>query len=620
MHDGRWTIAPCPPEEAAALAGALAISETLAAVLIRRGLDDVDEARAFLAGEREPHDPLLLGDTAVAVERIRAAIAAGTRICVHGDYDVDGICATALAVLTLRSLGADVIWHLPSRFEEGYGVSRDTLARLAEDGVGLVLTVDCGITAVDEVAEARALGLEVIVTDHHRPGERLPDCPIVATRPSDYPFPELCGTGVVWKLAEALGAADPKHLDLVALATIADVVPLADENRSLAIAGLRALARTAKPGLRALMRTAHVDPAAVDALAVGFRLAPRINAAGRLCRPDVALELVLTEDKETAGRLAAELESLNRDRQAVEDRILRDAIRTVEEWPEPKRRRRGYVLWSEDWHEGVNGIVASRLVERFGRPVVLIAKSQDGWKGSGRSVSVFDLHGALGACAQHLDRFGGHRAAAGLSLGEERLDAFADAFAAHADSVLSEDDLRPVLRVDAIVPASSLTLGLATELDRLAPFGLGNPDVTLLVPSCEAYDAGAVGEGKHLRFRVRQHGRDAGSAIAFGMGAQLDRLRREARYDVVCRLKENRWNGTVAPQLVVRRLLDAPERYEELRDWLKEEWGRAPAARSPEAARIFHELAVEAGGPKRQLLESDAFRALLEREALPQAA
>jgi single-stranded-DNA-specific exonuclease len=620
MHDGRWTIAPCPPEEAAALAGALGVSETLAAVLIRRRLGAVDEAQAFLAGEREPHDPLLLGDTAVAVERIRAAIDAGKRICVHGDYDVDGICATALAVLTLRSLGAEVGWHLPSRFEEGYGVSSETLARLAEDGVGLVLTVDCGITAVEEVAEARALGLEVIVTDHHRPGAELPDWPIVATRPSEYPFPELCGTGVVWKLAEALGAADPKHLDLVALATIADVVPLADENRSLAIAGLRALARTAKPGLRALMRSAHVDPAAVDASAVGFRLAPRINAAGRLCRPDVALELVLTDDAEAAGRLAAELETLNRDRQAVEDRILRAAIRTVEEWPESKRRRRGYVLWSEDWHEGVNGIVASRLVERFGRPVVLIAKSHDGWKGSGRSVSAFDLHAALGACSEHLDRFGGHRAAAGLSLGEERLESFAEAFGAHADSVLSDDDLRPVLRVDAIVPASALTLGLAAELDRLAPFGLGNPDVTLLVPSCEAYDAGAVGEGKHLRFRVRQHGRDAGSAIAFGMGGQLDRLQRDARYDVVCRLKENRWNGTVAPQLVVRRLLDAPDRYEELREWLKQEWGREPAARSPEAALIFRELAVEAGGPKRQLLESDAFCALLEREALPQAA
>jgi single-stranded-DNA-specific exonuclease len=620
MHDGRWTIRTCPPEAAAALARELGIAEITASVLIRRGLGDVEAARAFLDGEREPHDPLLLGDTAAAVERIRAAIAAGTRICVHGDYDVDGICATALAVLTLRSLGADVEWHLPSRFEEGYGVSRDTLARLAEDGVGLVLTVDCGITAVEEVAEARSLGLDVIVTDHHRPGAELPDCPIVATRPSSYPFPELCGTGVVWKLAEALGAADPTHLDLVALATIADVVPLTDENRSLAIAGLRALARTSKPGLKALMRSAHVDPAAIDASSVGFRLAPRINAAGRLCRPDVALELVLTDDPEVANRLAAELETLNRDRQAVEDRILRAAIRAVEEWPEPKRRRRGYVLWSEDWHEGVNGIVASRLVERFGRPVVLIAKSHDGWKGSGRSVSAFDLHGALGACSAHLERFGGHRAAAGLSIAEEQLEPFADAFAAHADSVLADEDLRPLTVVDAIVPASALTLGLAAELDRLAPFGLGNPDVTLLVPSCEAYDAGAVGEGKHLRFRVRQHGRDAGSAIAFGMGAQLDRLRRESRYDVVCRLKENRWNGTVAPQLVVRRLLDAPERYEELRDWLAGLWKQGEAAWPAEAALIFRELGVEAGGPKRQLLESDAFRALLQREALPRAA
>jgi single-stranded-DNA-specific exonuclease len=620
MHDGRWTIAHCSPAEAAALASELGVSEITASVLLRRGYGRVEDARAFLEGERPPHDPLLLGDTAVAVDRIRAAISAGTRICVHGDYDVDGICATALAVLTLRSLGADVVWHLPSRFEEGYGVSRDTLARLAEDGVGLVLTVDCGITAVEEVAEARALGLEVIVTDHHRPGSELPECPIVATRPSSYPFPELCGTGVAWKLAEALGAADPRHLDLVALATIADVVPLLDENRSLATAGLRALARTGKPGLAALMRSAHVDPAALDATAVAFRLAPRINAAGRLCRPDLALELVLTDDVETATRLAAELETLNRDRQAVEDRILREAVRTVEEWSEPKRRRRGYVLWSEDWHEGVNGIVASRLVERFGRPVVLIARSQDGWKGSGRSVAAFDLHGALGACAEHLERYGGHRAAAGLSISEERLEPFADAFAAHADSVLGEDDLRPVTRVDAIVPASALTLDLAAELDRLAPFGLGNPDVTLLVPSCEAVDAATVGEGKHLRFRVRQHGRDGGSAIAFGLGAQLDRLRRDTRYDVVCRLQENRWNGTVAPQLVVRRLFDAPEGYEDLREWLAGIWRQGKSAWPPEAARIFAELSVSDGGPKRQLLESESFRALLEREALPRAA
>jgi len=618
----------CSADEARELAEALGVSEITAGVLVRRGYADPARAASFLAGEGPPHDPFLLGDMRDAVDRIRAAIGRGARICVHGDYDVDGICATALAVLTLRAAGADVVWHLPSRFEEGYGVSGETMARLAGEGVGLVVTVDCGITAVEEVAEAEALGLEVVVTDHHRPGEALPECPIVATRPSQYPFPELCGTGVVLKLAQALlGLEHPAvahNLDLVALATIADVVPLLDENRSLATAGLRALARTRRPGLQALMRSARVDPATVDAGQVGFRLAPRINAAGRLGRPDVALELILTEDPAEAARLADTLEELNRERQAVEDRILREATKAIEGWPEPRRRRRGYVVWGEDWHQGVIGIVASRLVERFSRPVVLVAGGADGaWKGSGRSITAFDLHGGLGACAEHLERFGGHRAAAGLSIRPERLEAFAEAFAAHADSVLTDEDLRPVTVIDAVVPASALTLDLAQELDRLAPFGLGNPDVTLLAASCEAVEPGTVGDGKHLRFRVRQHGRDAGSAIAFGMGSQLDRFQADGRFDVAFRLKENRWNGTVAPQLVVRRVYDAPPRYEELRDWLAELWRAGEGAWPPEARAVFQELGLEAGvASRRQLLESEAFRALLAEASfeLPRAA
>ena len=628
MHDGRWTLRACSVDEARALTRELGVSDITAGVLVRRGYADPAYAAAFLAGEQPPHDPFLLGDIRDAVERIRAAIQRGARICVHGDYDVDGICATALAVLTLREAGADVVWHLPSRFEEGYGVSGETIARLAEDGIGLVVTVDCGITAVQEVAEAKALGLDVIVTDHHRPAETLPDCPVVATRPSQYPFPELCGTGVVLKLAQALlGVEHPattRHLDLVALATIADVVPLVDENRSLATAGLRALARTRRPGLQALMRTAGVDPAAVDAGQVGFRLAPRINAAGRLGRPDVALELILTEDAAEAAALADRLAELNRERQAVEDHILREATRAIEAWPEQRRKHRGYVVWGEDWHGGVIGIVASRLVERFNRPVVLVAGGGgEAWKGSGRSISAFDLHGALGACAAHLERFGGHRAAAGLSILPERLEAFAEAFAAHADSVLTDEDLRPVTVVDAVVPASALTLDLAQELDRLAPFGLGNPDVTLLVASCEAVEPNVVGEGKHLRFRVRQNGRDAGSAIAFGMGGQLDRVRAEGRFDVVFRLKENRWNGTVAPQLVVRRLFDSPPRYEELRDWLAELWRAGESSWTSEARAVFGELGLDGvGGGRRQLLESEAFRALLAQAdvQLPRAA
>jgi single-stranded-DNA-specific exonuclease len=628
MDKAMWTIAPCRPDQLRTLADELGISATFASVLARRGLTDPAEARVFLEGALPGHDPLSLGDMIGAVERIRAAVAAGTRICVHGDYDADGICATALAVFLLRELGADPAWRLPSRFEEGYGLAAQTISRLADDGVGLVLTVDCGITAVAEVEHAARLGLEVVVTDHHRPGDTFPACPVVAPLKGDYAFTGLCGTAVVWKLAEALlGAGHPfleRHLDVVALATVADVVPLVDESRALALLGLRRLAQTQKHGLRALMRVAGVDPAACDEGAIGFRLAPRINAAGRLGRPEAALALLLTDDANEARQLAEQLEELNRERQAVEDRILRAASAEIESWPEVRRHRRGFVVAGEDWHEGVIGIVAARLVERYGRPVVLIAGTASGgdWKGSGRSGGVFDLHGALAACGEHLERFGGHRAAAGLSIKPENVAAFADAFGAHADAELTDEDLRPRVTIDAIVRGSELGLPLCEELAQLAPFGLGNPGVTLLVDDCELDRLDTVGEGKHLRFRVRQRGRDAGSAIAFGFGSQIDRYRRLGRYDVAFRLQENRWNGTVAPQLVVRRIFDTDERYDELRTWFVAEWARGERAWAPEVRVVFEELGLspEANGTRRSLLESEAFRRLLVEPPLAQAA
>ena len=619
MYEGTWRMTPCPRPEVTALQGALGLSETTASVLVRRGYSDPAQARAFLAADIPEHDPFLLGDMEAACVAIRRAIAEGRSICVHGDYDVDGICATALAVTVLRELGAEVSWHLPSRFEEGYGLSGETLTRLAGGETGLVLTVDCGITAVDEVAHAKSLGLDVVVTDHHRPGDALPDCPVVATRPSEYPFPELCGTGVVYKLAQALGADYlDRRLDLVALATVADVVPLLDENRGLVAAGLKRLAVTSNPGLRALMGAAKVDPATVDAGAIGFRLAPRINAAGRLGHPGTALELLLTEDPKEADRLAAELETLNRDRQAVEDRILREALAQVADWPEAKQRRRGYVLAGEDWHRGVIGIVASRLVERFHRPVVLIAGGEEEWTGSGRSIPAFDLHGALGACANLLGRWGGHRAAAGLSIRPENVEAFADAFAARAAEDLCEDDLAPVVSVDAVVRGTELTLDLSSELERLAPFGLGNPGVTLLAVSCELSELGAVGEGKHLRLAVVADGARSG-AIAFGQGGQLDRFRRPVRYDVAFKLAANHWNGTVSPQLVVKRIFDTPDRFENLRVELVAEWKAGPDAWSEFARAVFTELGVAEGGSWRSLVESETFLAALN-EPLPLAA
>jgi single-stranded-DNA-specific exonuclease len=625
MQQRFWRLrAQCAREDAEALSRELGVSATTASVLVRRGYADVRAAEAFLAAELPGHDPFGLGDMAEACESIRHAVSEGTPICVHGDYDADGICATALAVLVLRELGAEVSWHLPSRFDEGYGVSGQTLTRLAGEGVGLVLTVDCGVTAVAEIANARELGLEVLVTDHHRAGAELPSCPVVGPYRGGHPFGDLCGTGVIWKLGQALLGADSealaRHLDLVAVATVADVVPLVDENRGLIVAGLRQLARTQKPGLRELMRIARVDPAAVDAGAIGFRLAPRLNAAGRLGRPETAFELLLAEDRELAAPLAAQLEELNRDRQAVEERILREATEAIEEWPEARRRRRAYVVAAEGWHEGVIGIVASRLVERYRRPVVLIAGTDGDWKGSGRSIPRFDLHDGLRECSGQLERWGGHAAAAGLSIRPERVDAFAEAFAAVADERLAEDDLRPVTTVDALVHGGDLTLDLCAELARLAPFGLGNPNVTLLLAGCQVVEPATVGEGKHLRFRVRADGQDSGSAIAFRFGPQLDRLRRDAHYDVAFKLEANQWNGTVAPQLNVRQVFDADERYVELREWLKYEWRKRPEQRDSTAAAIFAELALAGAGPKRHLLESDRFVALLAQPDLARAA
>ena len=395
----RWE---CPPYEVAVaerLAAGLGMSRIAGTILARRGFADVEEARRFLAaGER--HDPLELPGAAAAGELILGHVRRGTRIAVFGDYDVDGVCSTAMLVRALRAAGADPLWELPSRFDEGYGLSAAAVERLAARGVGLLVTVDCGITAVEPVAAARAAGLDVVITDHHRPGPELPDCVLVhPALGTGYGCPELCASGVVLKLAEALqslAGGDPRaaeeDLDLAALATVCDLVPLRGENRRIVREGLLALSRTRKPGLRALMAVAGVEPAELSEHHLGFRLGPRINAAGRMRRADAALELMLTEDEARAEEIARELDLLNRDRQEAETRILFAAEAACL----PQASQAAIVVAGEGWHPGVVGIVASRLVERWRRPCVAIALDDGAGRGSGRSIAPYDLHAGLG--------------------------------------------------------------------------------------------------------------------------------------------------------------------------------------------------------------------------------
>jgi single-stranded-DNA-specific exonuclease len=557
----RFDIPECPPHEVARLRSELGVSAPLAQVLVRRGLNDPTTARGFLAAE-EGHCLSSFGGLEEAATLLLRHVRAGTRITIHGDYDVDGVCSTAILLRALRGLGASVDWHLPDR-AEGYGLSRATVERLAARGTGLLITADCGITAVEEVATARALGLDAIVSDHHSPRAdgALPDAPIVHPALGGYPCAELCAAAVAHKLAQAAWLAagrDPAELDgdldLVALATIADVVPLVGENRALARRGLRALSGTPKLGLRALMGVARVDPSRIDERAVGFALAPRLNAAGRLYRADAALELILTEDATRAAKIADELDRANAERRHAEQRIRIEAEAQIGGGDET---RSAYVLSGEGWHPGVIGIVASRLAERHGRPVVLVSLDGPRGRGSGRSIKAFDLLAGLTACAGHLVRYGGHAAAAGLELERSRVERFAAALDAHAADVLVAEDLVPLERVDAIVDGEELSMDLAEELAALAPFGNGNPAVSLMVSDAVVGELRTMGEGRHARFTVSSKGTHS-RAVAFGRGGAIG-VPEGVPALATFTLEVNEWNGVSEPRLVLRHAQPASE-------------------------------------------------------------
>ena len=564
MIPPRWIVtANADPDATRRLAVELRIPEALAAILVQRGLGSPDSAKAFLRPDLERlSDPHRFADMSVALELLARAVREKRPILVHGDYDVDGQCAAAMLTRVLRSAGGTVHTSVPHRIRDGYDFGAASLAEAKRINADLIVTCDCGITAVEAVAAARAAGIDVIVTDHHLPGDELPPAnAVLDPRRADCESEDknLCGTGVAFKLAQALvpvlGLSPnlPLHfLDYVALATIADVVPLIGENRILVRYGLKKLADSRWVGLRALIETAGLGGKPLRGAHVGFILAARLNAVGRIGDANDGLRLLLTENPQEAAALARELETINARRQEMDQLILDEAIEIVEKTLQPTDA--AIVLGAETWHPGVIGIVASRLVERYGRPTFLIGWDEVGefGRGSGRSISGFDLHGALHQVGMHLEKYGGHTMAAGFTIRRDKFDAFRVAFLGVAGELLTPDDLAPSQRVDLELPLASVNEDLERLIRHLEPCGAGNPAPVFGVRNARAVGARRVGTN-HLRFTL-----DDGSAVLPAIGFRwADAVPEDwltNPLDVAFRLERDDWQGRVTIQARVASL------------------------------------------------------------------
>jgi single-stranded-DNA-specific exonuclease len=556
----RWVFPPSPdPARVDRISRELRLPPALCKLLVHRGFGEPAAARDFLrphAGQLHP--PLAMAGMADAVERIVRAIRGGETILVHGDYDVDGICSTAVFVRALGKMGALAVPFVPHRIQDGYDLSEAGIREAVRVGAKLILTGDCGVMAHAAVRRACELGIDVIVTDHHTPASTLPDCVAVVdpNRPDcAYPDKSLAGVGVAWKVccavADAVGYPREKlnaYLDLVAVATVADLAPLTGENRALVRWGLRVLPETPNPGLRALLRTTGLMGREVSAAQVGFVLAPRINAVGRMGEAREGVRLLLTDDEREAEAIAVSLEAENRARQAADVETLRQAMDGLERWFDPDRHW-GIVLAADGWHPGVIGIVASRVVERIHRPTVMIALSgrEDG-KGSARSIPGFHLYEAMRACSEHLTRFGGHRMAAGCSIRPENVDAFRDAFDAYAHGVLRPEQLVPEVRIDLEVELHHADDSLARMLRHAGPFGASNPTPVFATRRVATAGPPKVVGDRHLKLTLAAHGRTM-DAIGFGMAERgtepwLD----GGPLDVAFKLEENHYNGRTSIQ------------------------------------------------------------------------
>jgi single-stranded-DNA-specific exonuclease len=553
----RWRL-PEAPDAAAqaaitALGAELRLPAAVCALLARRGYAGVEAARTYL---RPRLDQLLppsrLPDMDAAVARVVRAVQGGEMILVHGDYDVDGMVSTTILVRTLRAFGAQVVPFIPRRLEDGYDLSMAGVRAAVAAGAALVITADCGTNAVEPARALQAAGIDLIIVDHHLPSGDPPVCTAFVNPKragADYPDPELAAAGLAFKLALAITAAlggkeDDvfRMLDLVALATVADVAPLRGENRVLARYGLKVMMDSPNPGLRALIRAAGLEGKPLNAGRIGFGLAPRLNAVGRLGEAIRGVQLLCTSDEHEAMGLAREFEELNRRRQDLDQRTLARALAMADKLD--LSATRGLVLAEEGWHPGVVGIVASRVVEEFCRPAVLIALEGATGKGSGRSIHAFDLHAGLGECADLLVRYGGHRAAAGVTIETAKLDAFTARFNAVASARLSADDLVPELRVDIEVPLSAATDDLESLLRHLEPFGPGNPAPVFVARgvSVSGVPRTMGKDSSHLKLRLSDGGAEL-DAIGWGMGGRAAALAAGGPVDIAFRLERDEYKG-----------------------------------------------------------------------------
>ncbi len=561
MKYGSWNVGICAPEDRARLEAAGA-SPLEAAALCGRGIRDPEEAAALLRTDAPLADPFLLTDMDKAVARLRLALERGERIAVYGDYDVDGITATCLLTESLRGLGADVLCYIPGRIEEGYGLNCPAIAQLAAQGASLLVTVDCGITALDEARYCQELGIDLIVTDHHECKDVLPEAVAIVDpcRPGDrYPHRGLAGVGVAFKLAAAL-CEDQEGLlarccDLLCLGTVADVMPMLGEDRTFTAAGLRRLSTAPRVGLAALMEECGCDRRNMTTGSVGYVLAPRINAAGRMGQVELALRLFLTRDPGEAAGLAAALCQLNRRRQNVEAEIYAQAVAMLGGQSEPD----AIVLAGEDWHQGVVGIVASRLAEEYRCPTFLICLDGARGKASSRSYGGFNLFAALESLGDLLESYGGHEQAAGFTIARDKIDAFRGAVALLARAFRESGESGGALEIDCAVDPALLTLENVAALDRLEPCGSGCPRPVFLLEGFVAEQLSEVGGGRHLRFRLRR-GRHTFAAIFFSTTALQAAISEGDAVEVAFTPQVNEFRGLRSVQLNVVDLRSTAER------------------------------------------------------------